>query len=114
MAAPISEPEPQAAPTASTAVPQSAAASPASSQEQSNQAPATLPSLHADYLNNPAPAYPAQSRQLGEQGKVLLRPAHSSDHSSQTTKKPMAVIYFYPAVCLVAASLNGCTAPMAG
>ena len=81
MAAPISEPEPQAAPTASTAVPQSAAASPASSQEQSNQAPATLPSLHADYLNNPAPAYPTQSRQLGEQGKVLLRVLVKADGS---------------------------------
>ena len=82
MAAPISEPEPQAAPTASTAVPQAAATNPASSsQEPSNQAPATLPSLHADYLNNPAPAYPAQSRQFGEQGKVLLRVLVKADGS---------------------------------
>jgi protein TonB len=33
----------------------------------------TRPHLNAGYLNNPAPAYPALSRQLGEQGKVLVR-----------------------------------------
>lgn len=27
----------------------------------------------ADYLRNPAPAYPAQARRLGEEGKVVLR-----------------------------------------
>jgi protein TonB len=32
-----------------------------------------LPSRDADYLNNPAPAYPAISRRLGEQGKVVIR-----------------------------------------
>ena len=32
-----------------------------------------LPSSNADYLNNPAPVYPALSRRLGEQGKVVLR-----------------------------------------
>lgn len=31
-----------------------------------------LPSSSADYLQNPAPAYPAQSKRLGEQGRVLL------------------------------------------
>lgn len=31
-----------------------------------------LPSSNADYLNNPAPPYPAQSKRLGEQGKVLI------------------------------------------
>lgn len=38
-------------------------------------APATavLPSSNADYLNNPAPSYPAISRRLGEQGKVVIR-----------------------------------------
>lgn len=33
----------------------------------------TLPRFDADYLNNPAPAYPALSRRLGEQGRVMLR-----------------------------------------
>jgi periplasmic protein TonB len=32
-----------------------------------------LPSSSADYLNNPAPPYPPQSKRLGEQGRVLLR-----------------------------------------
>jgi protein TonB len=32
-----------------------------------------LPSASAAYLNNPPPAYPALSRRLGEQGRVLLR-----------------------------------------
>lgn len=41
-------------------------------------APATpvavaLPSSNADYLNNPSPSYPAISRRLGEQGKVVIR-----------------------------------------
>ncbi len=31
------------------------------------------PRFDADYLHNPAPAYPALSRRMGEQGRVLLR-----------------------------------------
>lgn len=33
----------------------------------------TEPIFNADYLENPAPAYPALSRRSGEQGKVMLR-----------------------------------------
>jgi len=32
-----------------------------------------LPSSDAAYLNNPKPSYPALSRRLGEQGKVVVR-----------------------------------------
>ena len=32
-----------------------------------------LPSSDADYLQNPKPAYPAMSKRLGEQGKVVVR-----------------------------------------
>lgn len=32
-----------------------------------------LPSSQASYLQNPAPIYPALSKRLGEQGKVLVR-----------------------------------------
>jgi protein TonB len=32
-----------------------------------------LPSSDADYLHNPRPNYPAQSRRMGEQGKVVVR-----------------------------------------
>jgi len=35
--------------------------------------PVVPPSYSADYLNNPAPEYPAVSRRLGEQGRVVLR-----------------------------------------
>lgn len=35
--------------------------------------PVTLPHLNADYLDNPAPDYPPASRELGEQGRVLVR-----------------------------------------
>jgi protein TonB len=36
-------------------------------------APMVPPSFNADYLNNPPPAYPAVSRRLREEGKVVLR-----------------------------------------
>jgi protein TonB len=36
-------------------------------------APPTQPIFNADYLDNLAPAYPAISRRLGEQGRVVLR-----------------------------------------
>lgn len=35
--------------------------------------PVEPPRFDADYLDNPAPAYPPLSRRLGEQGEVLLR-----------------------------------------
>jgi protein TonB len=36
-------------------------------------APVIPPRFNAAYLNNPAPAYPLESRQLGEEGRVVLR-----------------------------------------
>jgi periplasmic protein TonB len=36
-------------------------------------APVSAPRFDADYLDNPAPAYPALSRRMGEHGRVLLR-----------------------------------------
>jgi protein TonB len=35
--------------------------------------PVVPPVFNADYLNNPPPAYPAASRRMGEQGRVVLR-----------------------------------------
>lgn len=35
--------------------------------------PIIPPNFNAAYLNNPAPAYPAMARRMGETGKVLLR-----------------------------------------
>jgi protein TonB len=36
-------------------------------------APVIPPSFNAAYLNNPAPAYPQISREMGEEGRVVLR-----------------------------------------
>ena len=48
------------------------AAAPASAPKP---APASVvpPSFNADYLQNPAPAYPKMARRMGQQGKVVLR-----------------------------------------
>lgn len=37
------------------------------------------PSFNAGYLHNPPPKYPAMSRRLGEQGRILLRVTVSAD-----------------------------------
>lgn len=42
-------------------------------------APVTPPRFDAAYLDNPAPAYPAAARRLGEQGRVVLRVHVSAD-----------------------------------
>ncbi len=51
-----------------------AAAAPALKGPKSETPPDPVPPrFSADYLNNPAPPYPALSRSLGEKGRVLLR-----------------------------------------
>ena len=42
-----------------------------------------LPSNDAQYLNNPTPAYPALSKRLGEQGKVVIRTFIDADGTAQ-------------------------------
>ena len=42
-----------------------------------------LPSSNADYLQNPKPAYPALSKRLGEQGKVIVRVLIGIDGTAQ-------------------------------
>jgi periplasmic protein TonB len=66
--APVLEapPEPVAAAPAAPPAPPPIPATP-------TPAPIRPPSFNADYLNNPAPRYPALSRRMGEEGKVLLR-----------------------------------------
>ena len=66
-AAPITVPAP-AGPVIATA---EAAAKPASAP--ATAAPVTAARYNAAYLNNPEPKYPALSRRLGEEGKVLLK-----------------------------------------
>jgi protein TonB len=64
----------EAAPVTPTATPTTATA--ATGQQRPNSTPSPVvsqPSSDADYLNNPAPAYPRMSRRQGEQGTVHLR-----------------------------------------
>jgi protein TonB len=71
LAAPANAPSPYAAPTQPEppkALPPMNAVAPAATP-----APVVAPRFDAAYLDNPAPAYPALSRRMGEQGKVLLR-----------------------------------------
>jgi len=90
---PIAEPLPQVdepatitAPPPPPPVAQVPAAAPAV-QTEAVQPPAPprieLPSSDADYLNNPRPAYPALSRRLGEQGKVVVRVFIDTDGSAR-------------------------------
>lgn len=66
------EPLPEAPPAAEsiTAPPQPPAAPVVAEPEPVQE---VAPRFDAAYLNNPSPGYPAMSRRLGEQGKVLLR-----------------------------------------
>lgn len=66
------------APQAAATITVAQSASPAASSRFPS--PAALPSpevrppaFDADYLENPAPAYPSLSRRLGEEGKVVVR-----------------------------------------
>ncbi|HEX4918249.1 MAG TPA: TonB family protein [Limnobacter sp.] len=73
--APISQPKPEPVPEPPSAQP-SPPAPPAPVQQAKPApeapAPVTPPRTDAAHLNNPAPQYPALSRRLGEQGRVLL------------------------------------------
>ena len=65
-----------AAPALTPAAPATPTATPAGNQRPAANATATavvLPSTSADYLNNPAPPYPRQSKRLGEEGTVVIR-----------------------------------------
>jgi periplasmic protein TonB len=67
-AAPSPQPEPPAAVAAAPAE------APAAEAPAAEAPPAiTPPRFEADYLSNPRPAYPPASRELGEEGRVLLR-----------------------------------------
>lgn len=66
----------EAAPAATAAVsppPPADPLPPAAPVTAAAPAPVTAPRFNADYLNNPAPAYPPLSRRLREEGRVMLR-----------------------------------------
>ncbi len=94
--APRPEPQPapipdvQPAPNAPTSVavpqpPAPAAAAPMATGPAAPPAPAKveLPSSDAEYLQNPKPPYPAISKRLGEQGKVVVRVLIGVDGTAQ-------------------------------
>ncbi|MGZ8226652.1 MAG: energy transducer TonB [Methylococcaceae bacterium] len=75
-------PEPQAIVPSQVAPMATAVAKPGTAE----QTPITLPHLNAGYLDNPAPNYPSISRELGEQGRVLVRAMVTTDgHVGQVT-----------------------------
>ncbi len=67
------EPAPVIAVANETPAPMTAAAPPPAPVALPEPAPLTMPIFSAAYLDNPAPSYPALSRRLHEQGRVLLR-----------------------------------------
>lgn len=88
---PLSEPAPAAnAPVVVATPPATAAPStaPAMAATPPSAAPAApprveLPSSDAQYLQNPKPPYPAISKRLGEQGKVVVRVLIGVDGAAQ-------------------------------
>ena len=68
-------------PKAKLPLAQPAQASPATALHNATtkELPTSMPNLNADYLHNPAPDYPALSREQGEQGKVLVRAMINTD-----------------------------------
>lgn len=85
--APTPEPAPMLAPAAPAPAQPAIEASTLAATAAAPQAPAAarieLPSSDAAYLNNPRPAYPALSRRLGEQGKVVVRVLIGVDGTAQ-------------------------------
>lgn len=70
LSTPAEAPDSAAEPARTTTQAEPATVLPASAK---TTAPATQPRFDADYLSNPAPAYPPLSRRMGEEGKVVLR-----------------------------------------
>lgn len=84
----VATPEPAAAAPTGVTTPQPvapAATASATAGPPSPPAPprVELPSSDAAYLNNPKPPYPALSKRLGEQGKVVVRVLIGVDGTAQ-------------------------------
>ena len=78
-------PLPAPVPAVAAAAPAAIEASTVAAAPAAPAAPARieLPSSDAAYLNNPKPSYPALSRRLGEQGKVVVRVLIGADGRAQ-------------------------------
>lgn len=64
---------PSSATSTQGGMPQGGSAAAATASNAPAQPAVVLPSADADYLNNPAPAYPRLSRRMGEEGAVIVR-----------------------------------------
>lgn len=81
---PSDGPTAAAAPAPSSAVPASTpSSSPVATPSPAAPPKIELPSTKADYLNNPAPAYPSASKRMGEQGLVIVRTLIGTDGTAQ-------------------------------
>ena len=88
---PLAVADPTPTPAAPTGTPSEpplvaapAQAAPAAAAPAATAPPAMqLPSSNADYLQNPKPVYPALSRRLGEQGRVIVRVLIGIDGTAQ-------------------------------
>lgn len=69
----VDAPTPALAPTPPPPAPVVAAAPTPVQPAPAVVAPVIPPNFQADYLDNPPPVYPALSRRMGEQGKIVLR-----------------------------------------
>lgn len=74
--------EARAEPTPPTPAPPA----PSTSSSQRASEGVTQARFDADYLKNPAPPYPALSRRLGEEGKVLLRVLVTPQGTAETVQ----------------------------
>lgn len=77
VAAPVTD-----APSTAPPPPSATTAPPAPSTSRASMK-VELPSSDAQYLRNPKPVYPALSKRLGEQGKVVIRVFIAADGSAQ-------------------------------
>lgn len=69
----VQEPVAQAAPQPVAAAPQIVEAEPEPEPQPAPEPVIEPPRFGVAYLNNPPPAYPALSRRIGEEGRVMLR-----------------------------------------
>ena len=79
----VTTPQPATAPAAAPVGVAPPVAAPAAPPAPPAPVKVELPSSDADYLQNPRPAYPAISKRLGEQGKVLVRVYIGTDGTAQ-------------------------------
>lgn len=96
-APPMPAPKPAAPVVESTqskiAAPAAVLAAPAPAPVEAKATPAAAPAepvsqarFDADYLKNPAPAYPPLSRRMGEEGKVILRVSVDAQGSAENVE----------------------------